>query len=152
MCGSLRALPGDATLRGVAVADTIDVHALAVGLSHSRAESAARGCSNPIRLTGSSTTLDTATGEVVRTYASADEPDGHTYVRCGNRRASVCPSCPQEHKGDAWPIRMAGLPRGLGGPESERGHPSGFPTPRAPFSGPVPRAPRQPGRRASAAR
>src|SRR5690606_27768739 len=140
MCVSLRALSDDATLREVAVADTIDVHALAVNLSHSRAESAARGCSNPIRLTGSSTTLDTATGEVVRTYASADEPDGHTYVRCGNRRASVCPSCSREYKGDAWHILMAGLTGGLGVPESVTDHPSIFLTLTAPSFGPVHRA------------
>ena len=47
-------------------------------------------CASPIRLVGSSDTLNTATGEVLRSYTSASEPDGITYLRCGNRRRAVC--------------------------------------------------------------
>ena len=48
-----------------------------------------RHCAHPVRLVGSSYTIDPGTGEVLGTYASAAEPDGVTYLRCGNRRASV---------------------------------------------------------------
>ena len=33
---------------------------------------------------------------------ASEELDGITYVRCGNRRAAICPSCSAEYKGDAW--------------------------------------------------
>ena len=36
------------------------------------------------------------TGEVTETYSSTRELDGTTYIRCGNRRASVCLSCSHE--------------------------------------------------------
>ena len=39
-------------------------------------------------------------GEVLSPYDTANDPDGVAYVRCGNRRASVCPSCSHEYKGD----------------------------------------------------
>ncbi|PZF85171.1 replication initiation protein [Jiangella anatolica] len=84
--------------------------------------------------------IDARTGEVVGTYSSADEHDGHTYVRCGNRRASVCPSCSREYKGDAWHVLMCGLAGGLGVPESVTTHPSVFVTLTAPSFGPVHRA------------
>ena len=44
-------------------------------------------CANPIRLVGRSQTFDTRTGELVRSYGSADEALGVTFTRCGNRRA-----------------------------------------------------------------
>ncbi|WP_051426240.1 replication initiator [Jiangella gansuensis] len=120
--------------------DALDVDQLAARLSQSDAERATRGCSNPIRLTGSSVHVDAATGEVVGTYSSDDEHDGHTYVRCGNRRAEVCASCSREYKGDAWHVLMSGLLGGLGVPESVSQHPSVFVTLTAPSFGPVHRA------------
>ena len=50
-----------------------------------------RRCAHPVRLVGSSDTINTSTGEVLASYTSSGEPDGVTYLRCGNRRASVCP-------------------------------------------------------------
>ena len=37
-----------------------------------------RSCSHPVRLSGSSETIDTTTGEVLTSYSSASEPDGLT--------------------------------------------------------------------------
>ena len=72
-----------------------------------------RHCAHPVRLIGTSHTIDPHTGEVLSSYASANEPDGVTYVRCGNRRASVCPSCSHEYKGDVWHVLMAGAAGGM---------------------------------------
>jgi hypothetical protein len=54
------------------------------------AEQAARvgHCAHPIRLTGQQRTVETATGSVLSTFASASLPDEVLYVRCNNRRAS----------------------------------------------------------------
>jgi hypothetical protein len=101
------------------------------------AEQRARGCARPIRLVGSTTRIDAATGAVVGHYSSAQELDGITLVRCGNRRASVCESCSREYKGDAWHLLSAGLTGGKGAPESVRAHPSVFATLTAPSFGPV---------------
>ncbi|HBF83502.1 MAG TPA: replication initiation protein, partial [Streptomyces sp.] len=51
------------------------------------------GCTEPVRLTGHTTTVDTATGEVLRSYTSYDEPTGSLLTACGNRRSSRCPAC-----------------------------------------------------------
>ena len=48
-------------------------------------------CCRPIRLHGSSQTVDTTTGEILSSYSSRHEPLGVTHVRCGNRRATECP-------------------------------------------------------------
>jgi hypothetical protein len=101
------------------------------------AEQRARGCARPIRLVGSTTRIDAATGAVVGHYSSAQELDGVTLVRCGNRRASRCESCSREYKGDAWHLLAAGLVGGKGAPESVRAHPSVFATLTAPSFGPV---------------
>jgi hypothetical protein len=96
-----------------------------------------RGCTRPVRLRGSTTVVRRSTGELVRRYSSADELDGHTYLRCGNRRASVCPSCSHEYKGDAWHLLVCGLAGGKGIPEAVAGHPAVFVTLTAPSFGPV---------------
>ncbi|HEY9412219.1 MAG TPA: replication initiator [Jiangellaceae bacterium] len=108
-----------------------------------RAEDRARGCAKPIRLVGSTVELDTTTGEVLRTYSSDDELDGYTYVRCGNRRASVCPSCSREYKGDAWHLLACGLAGGRDIPESVADHPATFGTVTAPSFGSVHRRARK---------
>ncbi len=95
------------------------------------------GCSHPVRLVGSCTTVDTATGEVVGAYESAAEPDRVTYVRCGNRRADVCPSCSTEYAGDLWHQLSAGMVGGKGVPEDIREHPLVFATLTAPSFGAV---------------
>jgi hypothetical protein len=95
------------------------------------------GCSNPVRLRGSTMLVDTATGELSKVYASADELDGYTYSRCGNRRAAVCPSCSHEYKGDAWHLLMCGLAGGRGIPDHVAERPCTFATFTAPSFGPV---------------
>jgi len=77
---------------------------------------------------------------VTSEYHSATEPDGVTYVRCGNRRASVCPSCSAEYKGDLWHLLVAGTTGGKGVPDAIRSHPLVFVTVTAPSFGAVHRA------------
>jgi hypothetical protein len=105
-----------------------------------------RHCSRPVRLSGSSDTIDAATGEVLASYSSSSEPDGVTYVRCGNRRASVCPSCSHEYKGDVWHVLMAGAAGGMKNvPATVAAHPLVFATLTAPSFGLV-HAAKKPGR------
>ncbi len=93
------------------------------------------GCARPVRLVGHTAFVNTDTGEVNRVYASADELDGYTYVRCGNRRASVCPSCSRDYKGDAWHLLLCGLVGGKGIPETVADHACTFATLTAPAFG-----------------
>ncbi len=98
----------------------------------------ARGCSRP----GAPGRVDHpdrrgSTGEVVDRYSSAQELDGFTWVRCGDRRAARCESCSREYKGDAWHLLSAGLVGGKGAPESVAAHPTMFVTLTAPSFGPV---------------
>jgi replication initiator protein RepSA len=59
-------------------------------------------------------------------------------IRCGNRRAAVCPSCSYEYAGDMWQLLYAGAAGGRKGvPESIRSHPLVFTTLTAPSFGPV---------------
>ncbi len=103
------------------------------------AEQRVRGCSRPIRLVGSTTRIDTATGQVLSSYSSANEVDGITYVRCGDRRAQRCESCSREYKGDAWHLLHAGLAGNddKGIPATVTTHPAVFATLTAPSFGPV---------------
>jgi len=107
-------------------------------LGHAGVENAhnrAGGCTRPVRLVGHTAFVNTSTGEVDRVYASAGELDGYTYARCGNRRASVCPSCSREYKGDAWHLLLCGLAGGKGIPETVSDHPCTFATLTAPTFG-----------------
>jgi Replication initiator protein, pSAM2 len=102
------------------------------------AERRARGCSRPVRLVGSTTRIDPASGAVIERYSSAQELDGITWVRCGDRRAARCESCSREYKGDAWHLLSAGLVGGKGAPETlTAAHPTTFATLTAPSFGPV---------------
>lgn len=60
-----------------------------------------RWCSEPVRLIGKSTTVDTDTGEILESFSAAESPRGEVYKACGTRRASRCPSCAEIYKGDA---------------------------------------------------
>ncbi len=80
----------------------------------------AGGCSRPIRLSGFVDQVDRATGEIRRTVDSAGLPDGTILVPCGNRRASVCPSCSYLYAGDAWQIVHSGVARRTGHPRHRR--------------------------------
>lgn len=102
-----------------------------------RAEKQARGCARPVRLKGSTTLVNRATGEAKERYSSGHELDGHTYVRCGNRRKCECESCSDEYKDDAWHKVVSGLMGGKGVPASVAEHPMTFATLTAPSFGVV---------------
>ncbi|MCT9929572.1 replication initiation protein [Planotetraspora sp. A-T 1434] len=100
------------------------------------------GCAEPIRLTGETHTVDAASGEVLATYSTRNEPHGHLLVRCGNRRASRCPSCAETYRKDTFHLIRAGLLGGdKGVPETVRTHPRVLATLTAPSFGPVHRGP-----------
>ncbi|MFJ2188105.1 replication initiator [Kitasatospora sp. NPDC087861] len=98
------------------------------------------GCAQPIYLTGSTTTLDAETGEVLRHYSTGTEPGGRLPVRCRNRRATRCAPCSREHSGDTFHVVRSGLIGGKGVPDTVRTHPRLFVTLTAPSFGPVHRA------------
>jgi integrase len=111
--------------------------ALLGSVAREDAEKRVRGCAWPVRLVGSTTRYNAATGEVVDRYSSSQELDGITYVRCGDRRASRCESCSREYKGDSWHLVTAGLVGGKGAPESVVSHSTTFVTLTPPSFGPV---------------
>lgn len=98
------------------------------------------GCAEPIYLRGSSITADPATGEILRTYTTYDEPGGRLAVRCGNRRASRCPACSYTYAGDSYHLIRAGLSGGKNVPPAVADRPRVFATLTAPSFGPVHRA------------
>src|SRR4051794_8712346 len=103
-------------------------------------------CARPIRLVGSCDTINAFTGEVVGSYASSSEPDAVTYLRRGNRRRAVCPSCSHQYQGDVFHVIMAGAAGGMKDvPADVAGHPLIFATLTAPSFGPVHTA-KKPGR------
>ncbi|MFE3452343.1 replication initiator [Nonomuraea sp. NPDC059194] len=101
-----------------------------------------RGCTNPIRLTGETSTLDGMTGEVLHTYSTSAEPHGQLLIRCGNRRATRCPACAETYRQDTFHLIRAGLLGGdKGVPDIVRTHPRVLATFTAPSFGPVHRGP-----------
>jgi hypothetical protein len=95
-------------------------------------------CSSPVRLFGQARTFDRRSGQHLHTFDSRDLPDSVLYVRCGNRRASRCPSCSHEYQGDMWHLLSAGVSGGdKGVPESVSMHPLVFLTLTAPSFGAV---------------
>jgi hypothetical protein len=96
-----------------------------------------KGCTKPVRITGSSATVDTRTGEVIDHFDTAALPDGVAYKPCNNRRASVCPSCADTYRWDTYHLIAAGLRGGKGVPDSVAAHPAVFVTLTAPSFGPV---------------
>lgn len=66
-------------------------------------------CTRPVRLVGSSSTIDTRTGEVIGGFSSADAPLGVLCRPCGNRRSSVCPPCSRTYARDTFAMIRAGL-------------------------------------------
>jgi hypothetical protein len=97
----------------------------------------AGGCAHPIRLRGELHTVETGTGRIVATARTADMPDGVLYVPCGNRRATVCPSCSEVYRADTFHLVRAGLAGGKGVPATVAEHPCVFLTGTAPSFGPV---------------
>ncbi|NUP18414.1 MAG: plasmid replication initiator protein [Streptomyces sp.] len=98
------------------------------------------GCSHPIHLSGSTTTLDGTTGEILHHYDTRNEPGERLLVRCRNRRATVCPTCSRLHAGDTFHLVRAGLLGGKNVPSTVRHRPRLFVTLTAPSFGPVHRA------------
>ncbi|GGL09790.1 replication initiator [Mangrovihabitans endophyticus] len=103
-------------------------------LAHVQSASA---CTRPVRLAGTIATIEATTGRLLAQRSTRDMPDGAIYKRCGNRRASVCPSCSKLYQNDAYQIVRAGLVGGKGVPEQVAHHPAVFPTFTAPSFGPV---------------
>jgi hypothetical protein len=97
------------------------------------------GCANPIHLMGQTVTRDRATGDVLYSYSTADEPGGRLRVACGNRRASRCPSCAWTYAGDTYHLIRAGITGDVNKGVSTivRDHPRVFATLTAPSFGPV---------------
>ena len=94
-------------------------------------------CVKPVRLVGHSTTIDKATGEIVGTFYSADQPLGVLYRPCGNRRESECPPCSRRYARDTYAMINAGLVGGKTIPESVADNPLLFVTLTAPSFGHV---------------
>ncbi|WP_373559070.1 replication initiator protein RepSA [Streptomyces sp. Ag82_O1-15] len=97
------------------------------------------GCANPIHLMGQTVTRDRASGDVLYSYSTADEPGGRLRVACGNRRASRCPSCAWTYAGDTYHLIRAGITGDVNKGVSTivRDHPRVFATLTAPSFGPV---------------
>jgi hypothetical protein len=94
-------------------------------------------CAHPVRLRGRVEQADPQTGEVRTTYSTDREPDATLLKGCGNRRASVCPSCSATYQTDQFHLLAAGLRGGKGIPETVAGHPRLFVTFTAPSFGQV---------------
>jgi hypothetical protein len=88
----------------------------------------AAGCSAPLRLTGTLSVTDTRTGEVISSRSTDTMPDQVIYKACGNRRASVCPSCAELYRADAYQLVLAGLKGGKNVPDTVVCHPAVFTT------------------------
>ncbi|MFY1652480.1 replication initiator [Solwaraspora sp. WMMB762] len=97
----------------------------------------AAGCTRPIRLAGTLTTVDHTTGRVLDHTPTGDLPDAVIYKACGNRRATVCPSCATTYQQDAYQLLRAGLTGGKGIPDTVATHPAVFVTLTAPSFGTV---------------
>jgi hypothetical protein len=94
-------------------------------------------CAHPVRLCGRVEHADGSTGEIRTVYDTDREPDATLLKGCGNRRASVCPSCSATYQADSFHLLAAGLRGGKGVPERVARHPRLFVTFTAPSFGPV---------------
>ncbi|AOW89108.1 replication initiation protein [Streptomyces olivaceus] len=94
------------------------------------------GCTNPIHLVGAATVYDITTGAALLSYGS-DAYGGRLLTACGNRRATVCPTCSALYRADTYQLVRAGLVGGKSVRETVRDHPRVFATLTAPGFGPV---------------
>jgi hypothetical protein len=94
-------------------------------------------CSQPVRLRGCVDHADPGTGEVRTVYSTDREPEATLLKACGNRRASVCPSCSATYQADQFHLLAAGLRGGKGIPDTVSRHPRLFVTFTAPSFGQV---------------
>ena len=74
---------------------------------------------------------------MLSSFSSTDHPLGVVHVRCGNRRASECPSCSRLYAADMFHLIRAGVTGGKTVPESVADHPLLFATLTAPSFGRV---------------
>ncbi|WP_330355109.1 replication initiator protein RepSA [Streptomyces chartreusis] len=131
-----------ATMAGLDAATLTDVLRVAASADFDRWQDQIRrtgGCSDPIRLTGGTKTIDPATKTVLHAYTTDHEPGGMLRIACGNRRASRCPACAWTYAGDTYHLIRAGLTGDpdKGTPHTLRDHPRVFATLTAPSFGPV---------------
>ncbi|MBZ6248785.1 plasmid replication initiator protein [Streptomyces olivaceus] len=98
------------------------------------------GCAHPVHLSGSTTTLDGTTGEILHHYDTRTEPGERLLVRCRNRRATICPACSRLHAGDTFHLVRSGLLGGKNVPATVRHRPRLFITLTAPSFGAVHRS------------
>ncbi|MEV6495100.1 replication initiator, partial [Actinoplanes sp. NPDC051633] len=98
--------------------------------------SAAAACTRPIRLSGAIDVKNTD-GTLMHSIDTDTMPDGVIYTPCGNRRASVCPSCAEVYRRDTYQIIKAGLEGGRYGLPPLGDHLAVFLTATAPSFGPV---------------
>ena len=94
-------------------------------------------CAHPVRLRGRVEHADCESGEVRTVYSTDREPDATLLKACGNRRASVCPSCSATYQADSFQLLAAGLRGGKGVPDTVSEHPRLFVTFTAPSFGRV---------------
>jgi Replication initiator protein, pSAM2 len=95
-------------------------------------------CTRPVLLARTALIADRGTGEVLHARHDNDGlPDGVVYKRCGTRLASVCPSCSEIYRHDAYHLIRAGIAGGKGVPDMVAAHPAVFVTATAPSFGPV---------------
>jgi hypothetical protein len=97
----------------------------------------AAGCTRPILLTGHIAYIDPGTGQLLDQRATVDMPDGVIYKPCGNRRPTVCPSCAETYRRDAYQLVRTGLVGGRTIPATVATNPAMLVTLTAPGFGPV---------------
>jgi hypothetical protein len=98
--------------------------------------STAAACTRPIRLSGA-IDVKNPDGTLMHTIDTDTMPDGAIYTPCGNRRASVCPSCAEVYRRDTYQIIRAGLDGNRYGLPPLDQHLAVFLTATAPSFGPV---------------
>ncbi len=94
-------------------------------------------CRRPVRLIGSSITVEETTGVVRSRFDTATEPDGMLLKACRNRRTTVCPTCAETYRADSYQLVAAGLAGGKSVPDTVAAHPRLFVTLTAPSFGSV---------------
>lgn len=102
---------------------------------YAAAASSVSYCSNPVRLQGSSATVDRETGEVLGTFRSDEAPLGFLFKACGNRRERVCAACSRVYARDTFEMIRAGVRGGKRVPEQVQENPLIFLTLTAPSFG-----------------
>ena len=104
---------------------------------------------NPSASTGHTATVDATTGDVLRSYTTANEPTGSLLTACGNRRASRCPACSRLYAADTYHLIRAGLSGGKSVPDDRPRPPPRLRHPHRPLLRPRPQPPHHRGGQAS---